>query len=197
MGTLYVLQNKLNKKCYVGQTIHTADLRFKQHIREGRVIGYAIKKYGEEGFNKHVYNEIPEELLDYFEIEMIKHLNSIVPMGYNLDSGGNKNKHFSEESKKKMSRSRMGDKNPMFGKYPFLGKHHSEEHKKHMSDRNKGTGNAWFGKKHSKETKLKMSNSHIGNKSMLGKKHTEETRRKMSASRLAYCNRKLRHSGIV
>ncbi len=38
-------------------------------------------------------------------------------------------------------------------------------------------------KKHSKETKLKMSLSAKGNKAFLGRKHTEETKKKMSKPR--------------
>lgn len=50
-----------------------------------------------------------------------------------------------------------------------------------------GTKNTMLGKKHSEETKKKMSLSKIGNSSMTGMHHSEETKLKMSKS--AYGNK--------
>jgi hypothetical protein len=58
-------------------------------------------------------------------------------------------KHLSEETKKKISESHKGEKNPNFGK------HLSEETKKKMSE-------ARLGKKITEETRKKLSESHIG-----------------------------------
>ena len=33
MGTIYILQNKVNGKCYVGQTIRPFNKRFREHNR--------------------------------------------------------------------------------------------------------------------------------------------------------------------
>jgi G:T-mismatch repair DNA endonuclease (very short patch repair protein) len=94
-------------------------------------------------------------------------------------------KHMSEEHRKKISESKMGAKNPMFGKpshnrgkSPSLetrkklseaqkGKKLSEEHKKKISEAGKG-------RKISEATRKKMSES------QKGKKHSEATRKKLS-----------------
>lgn len=81
-----------------------------------------------------------------------------------------KGKIHSEETKQKMSESAIGK-----SKKPF-----TEEHKRKMSEAHKGKGlgknNHFYGKKHSKETRLKLSESHKGHI------HSEETKRKMSES---------------
>jgi 5-methylcytosine-specific restriction endonuclease McrA len=93
---------------------------------------------------------------------------------------GNKSwlgKHLSEETKKKISEAKKGEKSYLFGrtgdKHPMFGKHHSEETKKKISEYN-------IGKHHSEETKKKFSEAKIGNKSWLGKHHSEETKKKIS-----------------
>ena len=81
-----------------------------------------------------------------------------------LHHKGNKyslGKHFSEETKKKLSEANKGEKNPMYGK------HFSEEHKKKLSEANKG-------RHHSEESKKKMSEAHKG------KHHSEESKKKLS-----------------
>jgi hypothetical protein len=51
-----------------------------------------------------------------------------------------------------------------------------------MSEKRKGENNNRFGKKHSEETKKKMSESTKGNKHNIGKKHSEETKAKIRES---------------
>ena len=92
-------------------------------------------------------------------------------------------KHHSEETKKKMSETRKGEK------HPFYGKHHSEESRRKMSEVRKG-------KHHSEETKRKMGEIRKGKKlkpfskehkrkigeARKGKHYSDETKRKMSES---------------
>jgi group I intron endonuclease len=69
----------------------------------------------------------------------------------------------------------VGTKNGMYGKK------HSEDSKKKMSNPQFGDDNGMYGKKHSKETKKKMSEKLTGeNNSFYGKKHSEETKKKLS-----------------
>lgn len=70
-----------------------------------------------------------------------------------------------------------GKKNHMFGKK------HSEETKRKMSEAQKGNKNN-LGKKLSKEAREKISKARLGKPNMawVGKKHTEETKKKMSES---------------
>lgn len=176
MAGIYVLENTINGKSYVGQTVNTFDRRLKEH-RWGdiSIISSAIKKYGWDNFKCYQYY-IPENLLNYFEIEMIKKTNSLIPNGYNLEKGGrggrpskesrirmslaHKGIKLSEEHKIKIGLSQIGRIGPM------VGKTHSEESKEKTSKALKGI-------KRSSETKERMS------KAQKGKIFTEETRRKI------------------
>jgi len=79
-------------------------------------------------------------------------------------------KTHSEETKKRWSQSRKGDKNGMFGKK------HSIETRKKISDKA-------LGRKHTAESKEKISMAFRGeNHPLFGIGHTEEAKRKMSES---------------
>ncbi len=96
----------------------------------------------------------------------------------------------SEETRKKLSELRVGEKNPNYGKEM------SEEQKRQISEKRKGIklseehkdkirqrmiGNTWnVGKKLSDETKRKVGEAQKGNQYMIGRKYSEETRKKMS-----------------
>ena len=68
-----------------------------------------------------------------------------------------KGKHLSEETKKRMSDSRLGEKNH------FFGKHHADETKKLIREHNK-----WY--RHSEERKKKIADASRGRKNTLGMK---------------------------
>lgn len=88
---IYCIKNKINNKCYIGQTInftgrkskHLRDLRKGNHINQH--LQRAFDKYGEENF----YFEIIEEIENYDEIgEREKYW--IEKIGYyNIDKGRN------------------------------------------------------------------------------------------------------------
>lgn len=199
MGTVYILRNKMNNKYYVGQTTQIFKERFRQHQTSHSHIGNALRKYGIANFEKILIKDIPEEKLDDLECEYIKEYNSIFPNGYNWQDGGHKNKHHSEESKRKMK-----------GHTNWLGKHHSketiekmkkpksEDTKKKMSEAQKGN-TKWLGKHHSKESIEKMKEVKKGHFvsentrkkiSEVKKGHfvSEETKRKMSESKKGNTN---------
>jgi hypothetical protein len=106
-----------------------------------------------------------------------------------------KNRKASDETKKHLSESHMGEKNHMFGKK------HTEETKQKISDVKQGCAPTRLGAKHKEESIIKMSNVKLGNhysaghvvseeaKSRISKlkngKHMSlETRQKMSKSRI-------------
>ena len=144
-----------NGKQYVGQTSSlNIENRYLSHKNDKRqIVDKAIRKYGWESILKDEI-ECPEEFLDEVETLWIKNFNTLKPNGYNLETGGHKNKHLSEETKRKISKSSKG-------------RHPSKESLKKMSEAQKG-------RHHSKETKIKMS------KFSKGRKHTEETKKKLS-----------------
>ena len=208
MAGIYILENTINGKSYVGQTVNTFDHRFKEH-RWGdiSIISSAIKKYGWDNFKRYQYY-IPENLLNYFEIEMIKKINSLVPNGYNLEKGGrggrpskeskikmslsHRGVKLSEEHKIKIGLSQIGRIGPMVGKTQteeakkkisraLVGREkpeRTEEHKRNISKAKKNP---------SKETRRKISEAGKGripwNKGLKGVQIvTEETRKKLSES---------------
>ena len=152
MGSVYILRNKINNKYYVGQTTRSFKERFLCHKTSHSIIVRSIRKYGKENFTFLLLKNIPEKELDYWEKHYINECNSLVPYGYNLEGGGNKNKKLHEETKKKMSKAqkKIGNKPPS-----WEGKHHTEETKKKMSEVKKG-------KVVSKETRKKISEYNKG-----------------------------------
>jgi len=64
------------------------------------------------------------------------------------------------------------------------GKVLSEEVKQKIANSLKGEKSFWFGKKHTQETKNKMSKKAKGKQNALGMKHTEDAKKRMSKSKL-------------
>lgn len=97
-GSIYLIRNVINGKCYVGQTIQRPEDRFKQHLKllktnENQLISKAIRKYGRKSFELIILEtSIPEEKLNEREIYYIQKLGTLHPNGYNLSEGGQKAK---------------------------------------------------------------------------------------------------------
>lgn len=190
-GIIYKATNITNNKSYIGYTINFRK-RQCRHIRDSFSIndkGYhttfhcAIRKYGQNNIKWETLCEcIPEQYLGEYEKWYIWFYNTY-KYGYNETEGGDINpmhypeirkkligRRHTEETKRKMRKSKIGKLNPMFGKI------FSKEHKRKIGEANKG--------KHiSKETKQKMSASMMGSKNpMFGKIFSEEHKRKISES---------------
>lgn len=108
---IYKIQNKINGKIYIGQTVGTLQRRISQHKSNSKkksVINMAIRKYGWDNFVAEVIDSAKSiEELNQKEIYWIQHYESIAPNGYNLEIGG-KNAINSEETRKKISQSLKG-----------------------------------------------------------------------------------------
>ena len=99
---IYKIENLINGKIYIGQSIDIED-RWKRHLFESRsnrlserssVIHKAINKYGSENFKFSVVEECKEKELDDREIYWIEFYNSYYN-GYNCTKGGSRNvDHF-------------------------------------------------------------------------------------------------------
>lgn len=107
MSIIYILENKINKKKYVGQTTKSLHRRIIEHKHTNSLIGKAIKKYGEENFEKTII-EVSYELLNEEEIKKIAELNTIYPNGYNLTTGGEGIKNPTKEVREKIGRTHRG-----------------------------------------------------------------------------------------
>lgn len=97
---IYKITNKINNKCYIGQTIKTAEQRWKEHQTHAfgshendrkKILYRAIRKYGIENFTFEVIqdNIQTQEQLDKAEIYWIDYYNSFID-GYNATFGGQK-----------------------------------------------------------------------------------------------------------
>ena len=96
-GVIYLITDTTNGKLYVGQTIHTAEKRFKEHFYEDTYIGNAMRAHGIENFTVEVIAvcESREEL-DACEIAKIAEYDCMAPNGYNLTEGGEGGSHCEE-----------------------------------------------------------------------------------------------------
>lgn len=95
---IYKITNTVNDKCYIGQTVKTAEARWKEHqqhaygIHENdrkKTLYKAIRKYGLENFTFEVLQDNIDDCdqLDKAEIYWIDFYNSFLH-GYNETSGG-------------------------------------------------------------------------------------------------------------
>lgn len=92
-GVVYLAQNKLNGKAYVGQTkAHKLSYRIKAHASQKRLCYFqrALAKYGADGFNWTILDTADTKHgLSAAESYWISYLDTTNPlMGYNLSLGG-------------------------------------------------------------------------------------------------------------
>ena len=202
MGVIYIAINKNNDKSYIGQTVKPLEVRKKQHkyrayyIKDGVFVSdtlfcRAIRKYGFDAFDWKILYTVDDKKLDKMEVRAIRESKTYVKNGgYNSTFGGDDNPSKHPDSAKKISEKNKGKNSAWYGKK------HSEETKKKMSIAQTGKklsekakkkiSIAQTGRTHcvSDETRKKMSEAQSGEKHpMWGKKHTEETRIKMSKTR--------------
>lgn len=126
-GEIYYIKNKLNGKgyigqacCYVGQNNKKwgSINRWKSHLREAYsskkdhclLLNQAIRKYKDCNFELNIIGKFHLNKLDNMEKYFIKEYNTLVPNGYNLNSGGKGGKD-SEETRLKKRHMRLNKKN--------------------------------------------------------------------------------------
>jgi len=163
---IYKIQNLINNKIYIGQSINTNN-RLKGHhkgLQINKHLQNSWNKYGEQNFNFKTIKNCEENQLDDQEIYWIEYYKSDNPnFGYNKKSGGS-NGRPTKETKNKISQSTSGNKNPFYGKkhsnITIEGIRKKQTGKKYSIEVNKkkavhlyGSKNGMFGKK--------LSNKHI------------------------------------
>ena len=176
MYKIYLITNTENIKKYVGITKFSLEERFSQHIKRGFILTEAIQKYGYQNFSIDLIEEV-ESAERAYELEQyyIKEYNTKAPNGYNLTDGGDGifGWEVTEEYRQECSeRVKHLHKEKKVGMY---GKKHSDETKRKMSEASKGKSKPWLiGRKLSPETieRLRQIN--------LGRVSSEETRKKIS-----------------
>jgi len=188
-GIVYRVVNVDNSKSYIGQTIKSLDIRRKMHYIEAKRSGFyfhnVLNKYNNDIFKWEIleYCNSKEEMNE-MEFHYIKQYNAFRPYGYNLTYGGDGmvGFKFTEESKCRMSEIRKGRKMTESARLKLILNH------KDVSGKNNpmyGVTSLMKGKKHSLETRLKISK--IGR----GRKFSEEYKKKLSEAakrRWGVCN---------
>ncbi|MDD4292246.1 MAG: GIY-YIG nuclease family protein [Clostridia bacterium] len=187
MRILYKLTNKINGKCYIGQT-NNFRVRMNGHKNpDGHcsILHSAIIKYGWNNFDKEILGEYTDNEIDSAEVSAIIKYNSLIPNGYNIEEGGCTNKKcadrtkellrvfhtgktLSDEHKEKLSKAHTGKK---------LSNEHVEKIKTHFKTMPRteqhciNIAKSLTGKTLSDDTKRKIAEAHKGPQS-------EETKRK-------------------
>jgi group I intron endonuclease len=95
MGYIYLIRNKINNLCYIGQTrqndVNLRWLEHKSNLDKKRgcpLLKEAFKKYGFDNFVFKLLIICFDKDLNKFEIEYIKKYNTKTPYGYNVLDGG-------------------------------------------------------------------------------------------------------------
>ena len=118
---IYKITNKINSKCYIGQTKNNPAKRWKKHIAISKnthcpdfsYIHGALRKYGLENFVFEVIDTATNlDELDNKEKMYIKQLNTMAPNGYNLSSGGQGKKEITDRTRQLLSETKKGCLNP-------------------------------------------------------------------------------------
>lgn len=135
---IYKTTNKINGKCYIGQTIRSLEEREKQHLKDAKQKRYshyllyrAINKYG---MNNFLWGILHENIKDMNSLNVLEQLEITIHdsynNGYNMTIGGRGSigKKHSQKTKEQMSKSRKGQ-------IPWhSGSHLSESHKRNIGN---------------------------------------------------------------
>ena len=126
---IYKIINSINKKCYVG--FHATNYEFDKdlYFGSGKLIKYAINKYGIENFLMGIIEYVTIENWQEKEKYWIDKMNSShKKWGYNLNVGGRGNVGYKWTDEQRAKINMAGSKNGMYGR------HHSKESLKKISD---------------------------------------------------------------
>lgn len=109
-----------NNKVYIGITCQSLNRRWDKGrgYHHNTYIRNAIQKYGWSNIKHEIlFTNLSKEEAESKEIELIaKYKSNQREFGYNIENGGNCTGTHGEETRRKISRSKLGNKNPMFGK---------------------------------------------------------------------------------
>ena len=174
-GYIYKLTNKINGKCYIGQSINKPEkcrwLNYRRLNCKGQPKLYnALKKYGPDNFTYEIVETgFNKDNLDFLEDTYEIWCNSI-DNGYNIRRGGANGK-MSEESKRKLSKSNIGR---IISKETRQKISKANKGRKMSAEQNKRNSETHKGKTSPKEARQKIS------KALKGRTYSSETLQKIS-----------------
>jgi group I intron endonuclease len=196
---IYKITNTVNGKCYIGFTTKTLEQRWKRHLEDAfrktpndkyRYTQYfykAIRKYGKDAWTlETIIHSNDIDFTKEMEKFCIAEYDSANPEnGYNSTLGG-EGGIPNEATRRKISESKKGEKNPNWGKRGdkshMWGRKLSEETRRKIG---------YNSSQCSEKTRRKISESQSGEKNhFYGKKHSPESRQRMSESRKRYLQQK-------
>lgn len=155
VNTIYIVRSSATSKVYIGQTWYSLQTRLTTHKRNARngsggisKLYNSMRKYGSDTFTINKLAEASsQERADELEDLYILQFDSINE-GLNLKRGGAMGE-YSEESRKKMSKSKTGEKNNRYGiigeSHPMFGKHHTDEAIQKISESQMGDKHWTYG----------------------------------------------------
>jgi group I intron endonuclease len=115
-GVIYIAYNTVTGRAYIGQTIVSAKVRWRQHVRDSKrkddPINRAIRKYGDSSFRVSVLHQAfdRKELDDMEKSAIFSHESSSDKFGYNVRRCASGVGSISEESRMKMRMAKLGKK---------------------------------------------------------------------------------------
>lgn len=165
--TIYKITNQINGKIYIGS--HKTKNLNDNYMGSGKYLIRSQEKYGMENFTREILFVFDTpELMYAKEAELVTEDFIAEQNTYNLKIGGFGGWDYLNDSTR------------------YNNKTHSIEHialmtAKRMQRYQNGT---MFGRKHSDETRQKLSDLSLGNQKFLGRRHSDETKDKMRISAL-------------
>jgi len=179
---IYKITNNIDGMCYVGCSKDIYK-RWKGHLKKSSRnyrISNALQKYGKDNFTFEILLECPTMCFDYWEQHYIAKFNCISPNGYNLTSGGEYRKEYSEETRKKISLAHKGRKQSPEQIAKRVAKNTGKVRSSEVNDKHRdimrGENNPMFGRRLTDEQKQYLSSV------SKGKPKSEETRARMKAA---------------
>ena len=148
MPIVYKITNQITNKVYIGWSNKTVDARWAEHIsdalknQDNRKFYNAIRKYGTDVWIREVICEVnSREEAKSKEIEFIAENNSYYN-GYNATRGGDGNNGIVMSEESNLARS-LALKGKPKNYIRMAGKKHSEESKEKISQAHKGMKKPW------------------------------------------------------
>jgi group I intron endonuclease len=199
---IYKIVNLVNDKFYVGSTTNKK-VRFREHRKQLRGNRHHCKhlqsawnKYGEDKFDFHVVEEVPEgrSLCAAEDVWLREHYGrdycynsgatAVAPWrGVPKEQHPNFGVPKTEEQRQQISKTLKEFYAADYNNHPRVGKTHTEETKAKISaSKRANPSKYWGGKERDEETKLKISIAQSGKPKAPGRKVSEEGRAKIQAN---------------